>query len=88
MFLEAKNCQKSDVCVVMVEKPIVVLPFVWTFAPNALPQPLQNLTLKLDIDGFYGVQIPCGQFLGCKKKTQLEDQHGLVDIAVNLTRFY
>jgi hypothetical protein len=35
----------------MVEKPIVVLPLVWTFAPNALPQPLQNLTVKLTIDG-------------------------------------
>ena len=36
--------------VVMVEKPIFVLPRVWTFAPNALPQPLQNLTVKLAID--------------------------------------
>jgi hypothetical protein len=27
----------------MVEKPIVVLLLVRTFAPNALPQPLQNL---------------------------------------------
>jgi hypothetical protein len=35
----------------MVEKLIVVLPLVWTFAPNALPQPLQNLTVKLSIDG-------------------------------------
>jgi len=35
----------------MVEKRIVFLPLVWTFAPNALPQPLQNLTLKLAIDG-------------------------------------
>jgi len=35
--------------VVMVEKPI--LPLVWRFAPNALPQPLQNLTVKLAIDG-------------------------------------
>jgi hypothetical protein len=35
----------------MVEKSIVVLPLVWTFAPNALPQPLQNLTVKLAIDG-------------------------------------
>jgi len=32
------------------EKPIV-LPLVWTFASNALPQPLQNLTVKLAIDG-------------------------------------
>ena len=37
--------------VVMDEKPIVFLPFVLTFAPNALPQPLKNLTLKLAIDG-------------------------------------
>jgi hypothetical protein len=35
----------------MVEKPIVFLPLVWMFAPNALPQPLQNLTAKLAIDG-------------------------------------
>jgi hypothetical protein len=37
--------------VVMVEKPIVFLPHVWTFALNSLPQPLQNLTVKLAIDG-------------------------------------
>ena len=36
---------------VKLEKPIVFLPFVWTFAPNALPRPLQNLTVKLTIDG-------------------------------------
>jgi hypothetical protein len=35
----------------MVEKPFVFLPLVWTFAPNNLPQPLQNLTVKLAIDG-------------------------------------
>jgi hypothetical protein len=35
----------------MVEKPSVILPLVWTFVPNALPQPLQNLTVKLPIDG-------------------------------------
>jgi hypothetical protein len=35
----------------MVEKPIVVLPLVWTFAPNALPQPLQNITVTLPIVG-------------------------------------
>ena len=38
--------------VVMLEKPIVFLPLVWTFAPNTLPQPIQNLTVKLAIDGF------------------------------------
>jgi hypothetical protein len=35
----------------MVEKPIVVPPLVWTFAPNALPQLLQNITVKLVIVG-------------------------------------
>jgi hypothetical protein len=35
----------------MVEKPVVVLPLVWAFAPSALSQPLQNLTVKLSIDG-------------------------------------
>ena len=35
----------------MVEKPIVFLTLVWTFALNTLPQPLQNLTIKLAIDG-------------------------------------
>jgi hypothetical protein len=34
----------------MEEKPIVV-PLVWTFGPNAFPQPLQNLTVKLAVDG-------------------------------------
>jgi hypothetical protein len=36
---------------VTVEKPIVVIPLVWTFIPNALPLPLQNLTEQLAIDG-------------------------------------
>jgi len=35
----------------MVEKPIVFLPLVWMFALNALPYLLQNLTVKLAIDG-------------------------------------
>jgi hypothetical protein len=34
-----------------VEKPIVVLQLVWTFAPNVLSQPHQNLTVKLAIGG-------------------------------------
>jgi hypothetical protein len=34
----------------MMEKTIV-LPLVWTFTPNALPQPLQTVTVKLAIDG-------------------------------------
>jgi len=37
--------------IVTVEKPIVVLPLVWTFVLNALPQSLQNLTVKLAIGG-------------------------------------
>ena len=37
--------------IVMVEKPIVFLQLVQTFAPNAIPQPLQNLPVKLAIDG-------------------------------------
>jgi hypothetical protein len=32
---------------VIVEKPIIVLPLVWMFETNALPQLLQNLTVKL-----------------------------------------
>jgi hypothetical protein len=34
----------------MVEKPFAFLPLVWTFVPNAFPQQLQNLTVKLAID--------------------------------------
>jgi hypothetical protein len=37
--------------IVLVEKPIVFLPLVWIFVPNALPQPLQNLTVKVATDG-------------------------------------
>jgi hypothetical protein len=33
---------------------ICCLPLVWTFALNALPYPLQNLTVKLAIDGLTG----------------------------------
>ena len=35
---------------VIVEKPIVVLPFVWRFAVNAFPQLIQNTTVKLATD--------------------------------------
>jgi hypothetical protein len=35
----------------MVEKPIVFIPLVWMCVPKALPQPLQNPTVKLAIDG-------------------------------------
>jgi hypothetical protein len=68
----------------MVEKPVVFLPLVWMFAPNALPQPLQNLTVKLAIDGLTrGYKFLVDSALDVRKN----DQHGL-DIAVNLTRFF
>jgi flagellar biosynthesis component FlhA len=35
----------------VVEKLNVVLSLVWTFLPNSLPQLLQNLTVKVVIDG-------------------------------------
>jgi hypothetical protein len=68
----------------MVEKPIVFLPLVWTFVPNALPQPLQNIIVKLAIDGLTrGYEFLVDNALDVGKN----DQHGL-DIAVNLTRFF
>jgi hypothetical protein len=42
----------------MVEKPIVVLPLVWTFVLTGLPQLLQNLAVKLAIDGLTRETIP------------------------------
>jgi hypothetical protein len=70
--------------IVMVEKPIVVLPLFWTFAPNALPQPLQNLTVKLTIDGLTrGYEFLVDNALDVEKN----NQQGL-DIAANLTRFF
>jgi len=70
--------------VVMVEKPIVVLPLVWTFAPNTFPQPLQNLTVKLAIDILTrGYEFLVDNALDVKKC----DQHGL-DIAAKLTCFF
>ena len=66
---------------VMVEKPIVFLPLVWSFAPNALPQLLQNLTVKLAIDGLTRrYEFLVDNTLDAEKK----DQRGL-DIAANLT---
>jgi len=66
----------------MAEKPIV-LPLVWKFAPNDLPQPLQNLTVKLAIDGLTrGYELLVDNALAVEKK----DQHRL-DIAANLMRF-
>jgi hypothetical protein len=67
-----------------VEKPNVVLPLVWTFAPNALPQPLQNLRVKLVIDGLIReYEFLVDNALDVKKN----DRHGL-DIAANKTRFF
>jgi hypothetical protein len=68
----------------MVEKPIFFLPLVWTFAPIALPQLLQNLTVKLTIDGLTrGCEFLVDNALDVEKS----DQHGLA-IAVNLTHFF
>jgi len=68
----------------MVEKSIVFLPLVQKFAPNALPQPLQNLTVKHAIDGLTrGYEFLVDNALAVEKN----DQHGF-DIAVNLMRFF
>jgi hypothetical protein len=46
-----------------VEKLTIVVPLVWTFAPNAHSQPLQNLTVKFAIKSLtWGYE-----FLGCRK---------------------
>jgi len=56
------------------------LPLVWTFVPTALPQPLQNLTVKLAIDGLTrGYVFVVDNTLDVGKHYQ----HGL-HIAVNL----
>jgi len=77
--------------VVMVEKPIVFLPPVWTFAPNALPQLLQNLTVKLAIDGLTrGYEFLVDNVLDVGKKTinmdltLLRTSHTFFSAAVNL----
>jgi len=68
----------------MVQKPIVVLPFVWRLAPNALCQLLQNLTVKLATDSFTRVyKFLMDNALGVEKNYQ----HGH-DIAANLRRFF
>jgi len=65
-------------------KPIFVLPLVWTFAPIALPQPLQNLAVKLAIDGLArGYEFLADNALDVNKN----DQHGL-EIAGNMTGFF
>jgi hypothetical protein len=64
--------------VVLVEKQIVVLPLARTFAPNVVPQPLQNLTVKLAIDGLTrGYDFLLDNFLDVEKK-----------ISMDLTRFF
>jgi hypothetical protein len=66
----------------MVEKPIVVLLLVWMFAPNALPQPLQNLTVKPTIDSLTrGCEFLVDNSLDVEKN----NQYGL-DIAAKLMR--
>jgi hypothetical protein len=61
--------------VVVVEKLIV---FVWTFAPNALLQPVQNLRVKLAIDGLArGYEFLVGNPLDVEKKN--------INIYVDLT---
>jgi len=57
----------------MVEKPIVFLPLVWTFAPIALPQPLQKLTVKLAIDGLTrGYEFLVDNTLNVEKKINMD----------------
>jgi chemotaxis methyl-accepting protein methylase len=69
----------------MVQKPIVFLSLVWTFAPNALPQPLQKLTAKLAINDFTrGYEFLVDNAVDVKKNQQ---QH-VLDMAANLTRFF
>ena len=57
----------------MVEKPIIVLPLVWTSTPNALSQPLQNLTAKLAIGGLTrGYEFLVGSALDIEKKKNMD----------------
>ena len=68
----------------MVEKPIVFLPLVLTFAPNALSQPLHNLTVKLTNDGLTrGYEFLVDNAFDVEKN----NQHGL-NIAANLTHLF
>jgi hypothetical protein len=54
----------------MVEKPIVFLPLVWAFAPSALPQSLQNLTVKLAVDGLTrGYEFLVGNSFDVEKRS-------------------
>jgi hypothetical protein len=68
----------------MVDKPTVVLPPAWKFALNALPQSLQNLTVKLAIDGLTrGYKFLVDNSLDVRKNDQY-----VLDIAANLTCFF
>jgi hypothetical protein len=72
MFWKSGIVEKREMSgrVVIVEKPVVILPFVWTFAPTALPQPLQNLTVKLAIDGLTrGYEFLVDNALDVEKKS-------------------
>jgi len=54
------------------------------FAPKAIPQPLQNNTVKLAIDGLTrGYKF----LVDCALDAENNDQHGL-DISANLKRFF
>jgi hypothetical protein len=57
----------------MVEKPIVFLPLVWSFASNAHPQPLQSLSVKLAIDGLTrGYEYLVGNALDVEKRINMD----------------
>jgi len=59
--------------IVMVEKPIVFFPLVWTFVPTAFSQLLQNLTVKLAIDVLTrGYEILVDNALDVKKKINMD----------------
>jgi len=49
MFVEAKNCRTTrnvSQTVVMMQRPVVVLPLVWIFALDVFPQSPQNVTVE------------------------------------------
>jgi hypothetical protein len=70
----------------MVEKPFIFLPLVWTFAPNALPESLQNPTVKLAIVGLTrGYEFVVDNALDVGKKINMCRQlDALFSATVNL----
>jgi hypothetical protein len=69
--------------VVIVEKSIFALPLLWKFAPNVLPQPHQNLTVKLATDDLTkGYEFLVDNSLHVEKN----DHYGL-DIVANRAFF-